>query len=436
MVRITAVHPDGIGAELGLEPGDSVLAIDGRPVADLVDIQLATAGERMVLDVRKGDGELWELEIEKEPFDDLGLEFEHPEPRQCGNNCLFCFVHQLPRGMRRSLYIKDEDYRFSYLYGSYVTLTNIGEEEIQRVLEQRLSPLYVSVHATEEQLRTRLLGRRVPPILDQLRRLTAGGIEIHTQIVLCPGINDGAGFERTVEDLFALHPGVLSLAVVPVGLTGYRQRLPQLRVPTAVEAAAVLDRVHAYQATFLAAAGSRFLFAADELYLKAGRDFPPLEEYEDLAQVENGVGMIPRFRAEAAEALAEADPLKTPILSTFTGQSAHGELARFVADLRRRTGVDLRLHPIRNEFFSGHVSVAGLLTGRDVMRQLRDVMLGEVLLVPDVVMREGEDVFLDDVSLTDLASELGVSVRKIPATPFGLLAALEEVADDFSAKGG
>jgi putative radical SAM enzyme (TIGR03279 family) len=428
MLQIMEVEPGSIGAELELEPGDYILAINGQPVRDLLDFQLYAATEELLLEVRKKDGELWDLELEKDAPDTMGLHFEHPEPTQCGNNCIFCFVHQLPRGMRSTLYVKDEDYRFSYLYGSYVTLTNIGEGEIERIIAQGLSPLYVSVHATEEQLRQRLVGRPGPPILALLKRLTGAGIEIHTQIVLCPGFNDGRHLERTVEDLQALHPGVLTLAVVPVGLTGYRQRLPELRPPTEAEARDVLATLHRYQERFLRQSGSRFVFAADELYLKAGVDFPPLDCYEDLSQLENGVGMIPLFRSEAAEVLAEAEELPTPPISMFTGESAYPELDRFVRALCVKTGAVIYLHPVHNEFFGGHVSVTGLLTGRDVVGQLRGKPLGEVLLVPDVVLKEGEDVFLDDLSLSDLESELGVRVLKVASTPWGILEAIEELA--------
>lgn len=436
MLEIVGVEPGSIAEELELEPGDSILSVNGHVVGDLLDFQVHAAGEELLLEVRKHDGELWDLELEKDADADLGLHFEHPEPTQCGNNCIFCFVHQLPKGMRRTLYVKDEDYRFSYLYGSYVTLTNVTGADIERIVSQRLSPLYVSVHATDEQLRTRLLGRQGPPILELLKRLAGAGIEIHTQVVLCPGINDGRELERTIEDLAVLYPWVLSLAVVPVGLTGYRRRLPDLRPPTAAEARAILTAIHGYQERFLRGCGSRFVFAADELYLKAGVEFPPLAAYEDLAQVENGVGLIPQFRAEAAEALAEATPLQVPAVATFTGESARGELARFAAELAARTGTTIHLYPVRNDFFGGHVSVTGLLTGKDVLRALKGKPLGQALLVPDVVLREGDEVFLDDISLADLERELGVKVVKVASTPWGLLDGLElldELAGDRSA---
>src|SRR5512133_1649369 len=238
MVKILAVAPGSIAEELELQAGDALVAINGKPLRDLIDYVLLTRNaEELFLDVLCADGTALELELEKDAEEDLGLEVEHPAPAQCGNDCLFCFVHQLPRGLRTTLYIKDEDYRFSFLYGAYVTLSNIREDEIARILEQHLSPLYVSVHTTDNELRAQLLGRkRIPPILDLLRRLIAGGIEVHTQVVVCPEINDGTGLEQTITDLGELVPGLRSLALVPVGLTGYRDRLPQLRLHTQDEA--------------------------------------------------------------------------------------------------------------------------------------------------------------------------------------------------------
>lgn len=427
MIRVVAVEPDSIGQELEIEAGDELLAVNGMAVRDLVDFQVSERLEELELEVRKADGEVWVLELEKDAEDDLGLVFEHPEPAQCGNNCVFCFVHQLPKGMRRSLYVKDEDYRFSYLYGAYVTLTNISEEEILRIIEQKLSPLYVSVHSVDEALRARMLGRSGPPILGLLRRLVEAGIEIHTQIVLCPGYNDGPRLLQTIDELYGLHPGVRTLAVVPVGLTGFRDRLPALRVPTAEEAAGILEQIHGRQGQFLAAAGSRFVFGADELYLRAGVDFPSLEAYEALAQIENGVGLVAQFRHEARQVLDLAVPLRIPEVSTFTGDSFHGELEGFLARLSEAIGVPLHLYRVSNAFFGGQVSVTGLLTGKDVIARLKGQNLGKVLLVPDVVLRDGQEVFLDDLSLEDLRRQLDVEVMVVRSAALGIYEALEEL---------
>jgi len=426
MLKITDIYPESIAEEMELEVGDALVSIDGKPVRDLLDYALY-CGRRseLILDVLRRDGEQWELHIEREPHEDLGMEFEHPDPRQCGNNCIFCFVHQLPRGMRRTLYIKDEDYRFSFLYGSYITLTNLSEDDFDRIVKQHLSPLFVSVHATDDELRNRLLGAQAPSIMPLLRRLTGAGIEIHTQIVVCPGINDGRCLEQTIEDLHSLAPAVLSLAVVPVGLTGHRDRLPELRVPTTDEARQIIDRVEGFQKRFLESDGSRFVFAADELYLKAGRDIPELAEYEDLPQWENGVGLLALFRAEAAKALACAEPLELQEVSVVTGESAAAQIREYAAHLSERTGVEISVYPIRNRFFGGQVTVAGLLTGADILAQLEGQPLGQALFVPDALLREGQDILLDDVTLSDLEEDLGVPVEKISADPWGLLSGLE-----------
>lgn len=428
MLEILAVTPGSIAAELELEAGDCLLAVNGRPVRDLLDFLLAEADEELLLEVRKHGGELWDLELDKDAGEPLGLEFEHPQPTQCGNNCIFCFVHQLPPGMRPSLYVKDEDFRFSYLYGSYVTLSNVGAADIDRIVEQRLSPLYVSVHATDDGVRQQLLGRGGPSILTLLKQLTAAGIEIHAQVVLCPGINDGAVLDASIAELQALYPGVRSLAVVPVGLTGYRRRLPTLRPPERAEAVGIVERIHAWQQRFLAASGSRFVFAADELYLKAEAELPPLVAYEELSQLENGVGLLARFRAAADEVLASAGPLGCGPVTTVTGTSAAPELARFAAALGAATGVDIRLVAVENRFFGGYVSVTGLLTGADLLAALKGRELGTALLLPAVMLREGEELLLDDLSLADLERELGVPVQAVEDSPWGLYEALEELA--------
>ena len=428
MLEILAVEAGSIAAELGIRPGDRLLKVNGEPIAHLVDYLVEESSELLELEIERADGELWELELEHDSDDPLGLILPHPEPVQCGNNCIFCFVHQLPRGMRRSLYIKDEDFRFSYLYGAYITLTNVSEADYERILAKHLSPLYISVHATDNELRCRLLGKQVPAILPQMQRLVDGGIELHTQVVVCPGINDGAQLARTCADLAALGPNVRSLAVVPVGLTSHRQRLPELRVHTREEAAELVDWIESQQKELLGRLGTRFLYAADELYLKSGRAFPQLAAYEDLAQIENGVGLIAQFRAHAAEVLAEATPLELPPVSLVTGHSAATDVRAFADSLKERCGIDLRVHAVENRFFGGQVTVTGLLTGRDLVEQLSAMSLGKVLLVPDVMLREGEMTFLDDLSISDLAVRLGVEVEVIPSDPWGIWDMLDTLA--------
>ncbi len=420
MLEILSVEAGSIADELGIQAGDSLVAVNGEPVNDLVDYLIEEPKESLHVALKRASGDPWALDIEHDSEEPLGLVLPHPEPKQCGNNCVFCFVHQLPRGMRRTLYVKDEDYRFSFLYGAYVTLTNLAEEDLQRILNKKLSPLYVSVHAADHMLRQKLLGNPAPDVMPILEQLVAGGIEVHTQVVVCPQINDGEQLAQTCRELVALAPGVKSLAVVPVGLTGHRQRLPELRPHTRQEALDLVEWVEATQEQLLEKLGTRFIFAADELYLKAEKDFPCLSVYEELSQVENGVGLIPQFRSQADEVLDIAEPLDLPPISMVTGVSAADDIKAFAGRLADKCGLDLRVHVIKNDFFSGHVTVTGLLTGQDLLAQLAEQDLGDILMIPDVMLREGEEVFLDDVSIDDLVERFDKQIEVFAADPWGL----------------
>ncbi len=420
MLEILSVEAGSIADELGIQAGDSLVAVNGEPVNDLVDYLIEEPKESLHVALKRASGDPWALDIEHDSEEPLGLVLPHPEPKQCGNNCVFCFVHQLPRGMRRTLYVKDEDYRFSFLYGAYVTLTNLAEEDLQRILNKKLSPLYVSVHAADHMLRQKLLGNPAPDVMPILQQLVAGGIEVHTQVVVCPQINDGEQLAQTCRELVALAPGVKSLAVVPVGLTGHRQRLPELRPHTRQEALDLVEWVEATQEQLLEKLGTRFIFAADELYLKAEKDFPCLSVYEELSQVENGVGLIPQFRSQADEVLDIAEPLDLPPISMVTGVSAADDIKAFAGRLADKCGLDLRVHVIKNDFFSGHVTVTGLLTGQDLLAQLAEQDLGDILMIPDVMLREGEEVFLDDVSIDDLVERFDKQIEVFAADPWGL----------------
>jgi putative radical SAM enzyme (TIGR03279 family) len=431
MLEILTVEPDSIADELGVLPGDLLLAVNGEPVNDLVDYLIEESGELLHIEIERSGGALWTFDLEHDSDEPLGLGLPHPDPKQCGNDCLFCFVHQLPRGMRRSLYVKDEDYRFSYLYGSYVTLTNLSEDDLQRILKKQLSPLYVSVHAADNELRQKLLGKRAQDVLPLLRRLVDGGIEIHTQVVVCPGINDGEALAFTCRELAALAPGIKSLAIVPVGLTGHRQRLPQLRTHTRHEAVELVDWIEARQAVLFEQIGTRFIFAADELYIKAEKDFPDLATYEDLAQIENGIGLVALFRSQATEVLNVAQPLVLPPISLVTGVSAASEIKLFAEKLAEKCGLDLRVHVVENHFFNGYVTVTGLLTGQDLLEQLAPDSLGDILMIPDVMLREGEDLFLDDVRISTLAERLKVPVEVFASDPWGAWDMLDTLAMEY-----
>ncbi len=428
MLRIESVELGSYAAELGLLIGDRLLSINGHEMTDMVDYHLHLEVDRLLLGVLRGD-ELWEFELEKESQEDLGLILEHPQPRQCGNQCLFCFVHQLPKGMRSTLYIKDEDYRFSYLYGSYITLTNLNEADLQRIIRDQLSPLYISVHATDHDLREKLLGTKIPEILPLLKRLTSAGIELHCQVVLCPGINDGTALQQTIEDLSQFYPQIVSLAVVPVGLTQFRQKLPQLEKMTRQDAISSLEIIHQYQQQFLLQYNSRFVFPADEFYLQAGQTIPPFVDYEEFPQIENGVGMVTQFRQQAKEVLLETEPLELDRITLVTGCLFKDELLKFADQLSLKAGVKLDVIAIKNDFFGPDVTVTGLITGTDLLNQLQHLTLGAGLLIPDVMLKDGDRLFLDDMSIEDIDSSLKTSVLAVENSPWGILDGLERLAD-------
>ena len=424
---VDKVMPGSIAEELEVEPGDRLVSINGHPLRDIIDYNYFGSDDVLDLELEKADGEIWELEVEREEGESLGLSFGAPAPARCGNNCVFCFVHQLPRGLRSPLYVKDEDYRLSFLYGNYVTLANIGREELDRIKEQRLSPLYISVHATEPVLRENLLGKSgILPILEVMEELAQARITMHTQIVLCPGLNDGEAFERTVEDLARMHPSVASLAVVPVGLTRHRKNLPQL-IPLTKEYAASFIGEWGEKARLMEdRLGEPFLFLADEFYIKGDIPFPSLEIYGDLPQLENGVGMIPLFLSEAEQVLEDAEHLGEARITVVTGESPYRYLADFLEHLSGATGTSLIPVAVNNMLFGPTVTVTGLVCGSDIVTALQGLDLGEMVLIPDVMMKEGEGVFLDNLTLDDLEQQLGTPVKVVESTPFGIYDALVE----------
>jgi putative radical SAM enzyme (TIGR03279 family) len=425
---IERVIPGSIAAEMEIEPGDRLVAINGQELRDVIDYNFFAADPELTLEIVKGDGEVWEVEVEREEDEPLGLIVPAPTPLQCGNRCIFCFVHQLPRGLRSPLYVKDEDYRLSFLYGNYVTLANIGRDELERIKEQRLSPLYISVHATDADLREKLLGKTgIIPIMAIMEELASARITMHTQIVLCPGWNDGTALERTIADLAGLRPRVASLAVVPVGLTRHRRGLPLLQPVTEEYAASFVAAWEARSRPLAERLGAPFLFLADEFYIKAGLPFPPLVEYGDLPQLENGVGMIPLFLAQAAEVLEEAELLKPLNATVVTGESPYRYLADFLEALSRKTGTILRPVAVRNRLFGASVTVTGLVAGRDIIAAVKGREPGEVVLIPDVMLKEGEGVFLDELTVGELQKALGTRVVVVEATPRGIYEAVMDM---------
>jgi putative radical SAM enzyme (TIGR03279 family) len=420
-VRVLGVDPKGLASRAGLRPGDRLLRVNGQDLRDLVDFHVQAGEEHLAIDVDRG-GRPCSVVLQRKWGRDLGLECEPPAPAEistCANKCVFCFIHQLPKGMRKSLYVKDDDFRLSFLHGNYITLTDLAEDELRRIEAQRLSPLYVSVHATDPALRWQLLGRprASAEILPRLERLAKSGIRMHAQIVLCPDWNDGAQLARTVHELAPLHPHVATTAIVPVGLSAHRERLPSLRTLTDVEARALVETVHGWQADFLARLGSRFVFLGDEVYLQAGAPVPEAAAYEDFLVAEDGIGLVRRFEdafVRAARRPRAGAPARVTVVS---GTLYAPRLARLLAALPAACA---SVAAVPNRHFGGSVSVAGLLTGGDIQGHLATLGdLGEAVLVPAVAVRDG--VFLDDVRPADLARQLGVRLRVIEPDPRALL---------------
>lgn len=420
---VAAVEPGSIGEELGFCPGDRLLAINGMRPRDLIDLQLLLGEEEISLEVEDAEGRRQSVRFEKDADQGLGLEFSEAlfdGLRQCNNHCPFCFIDQQPPGHRRSLYVKDDDYRLSFLYGSYLTLTNLSEADWRRIEEQRLSPLYVSVHATDPELRSRLLvNPRAALLPQQLRWFAERRLQIHAQVVVCPGWNDAGMLRRTLTDLAAYAtgdwPAVLSAAVVPVGLTRFRPREDQLRPVQQADAQAVIALVEDLQRGFLERCGSRFAWLSDEWYLIARQPLPPRATYEDLPQQENGVGSIRAFLEQLEQATAGLPRSISPPrrLSWVVGRLVAEALAPAVRRLNAVRGLELMLYGLPSPYWGQDQVVTGLLTGADLLQGLAGRDLGDALLLPRVTLRQGEAVFLDDLRLETLESGLPVPVQLI-----------------------
>lgn len=407
--KIVSVDPDGIGSLSGLRAGDEIIAINGEEVIDEIDYQALTANSRLAIDIRRADGSRHTVHVHKEDWEGLGLHMADTmvcTPRVCKNNCVFCFVAQMPKGMRPSLYVKDDDWRMSLMMGNFITLTNVDDREFDRILRRRASPLYISVHTTNMALRKKML--RNPDadrLMDRLRRMKDAGLKFHCQVVLCPGWNDGAELERTLKDLIALYPATRSVALVPVGLTRFREKLTHLDTYDAAGAAQVLDTAEIYRRDCLEKLGTRLIFPADEFYCLSGRPVPPDAAYEDYCQLENGVGMLRQFEDDMAFAAGEPHRAARPRRVTLACGSSISPFMRQCLKKYAPDGVDWEVRTILNDFFGRTVTVTGLLTGQDLSRQLKDVQTDEILLSGGTVRNEG-DLFLDDMSVAELRAAL------------------------------
>ncbi|OLN31643.1 DUF512 domain-containing protein [Desulfosporosinus metallidurans] len=413
---VAAVDTGSIAEEMEIQVGDRVLAVNDEELNDIIDFQFGVSEEEFTLLIEKPNGDQWEIEIEKAPGEFLGLEVETISAdglKVCRNNCTFCFVAQMPKGMRRTLYDRDDDYRLSLTQGSFITLSNLSEEELERIISLHLSPLYISVHAWDAEVRSRLMRNpHAGKLPEQIKRLAEAGIMIHAQVVLLPDHNDGDVLIETIERLGELYPAVQSIAVVPVGLTRYREQLTLLRGFTTEEARWILDKAQRWQKDFLAKTGLHLVYLADEFYILAGQDFPELSVYDDFPQLENGVGMARKFIAEIESGWDSLpEEVSERRVHLITGASAQKlfELWRGRLEDRIR-GLKLTVHAISNDFFGRSVTCAGLLTAQDIAHQLGD-LLGEEFLVPRVMLKADEDLFLDDQSVTWLEEKVNGKAR-------------------------
>ena len=424
---ITSIDRHSPAERAGVRTGETLLSIGGHPVEDVLDYRFFGYDPNPELELEAPDGSRRRVRVKKPEAQELGLNFQTylmDEPRPCANHCLFCFVDQMAPGCRDTLYFKDDDARLSFLMGNYITLTNLSPREVQRIIDLRISPINVSVHATSPRLRSALLGSRAGgESLEAMRRFGAAGIVMNGQIVLCPGYNDGAELQRTMEDMAAW--GFASCSVVPVGLTRFREGLPKLRPVDRETAGQVIDQVNAFGEKCLEACGTRMFFCSDELYIRAGRPLPEEAYYEDYVQIENGVGMLRSLitEFEAALRLEDGDAEAAPY-TIATGVSARPFLQQLADKARERTGAAGQAVAIENDFFGHTIDVAGLITGGDLIAQLKGRDLGARLLIPVNMLRHGGDVFLDDLRVSDVEKALGIPVTVVEQDGFDLLDAI------------
>ncbi len=409
-VIITKIESVSPLLQHGILLGDRIVRINGKPIRDILDFQFLTGGERNIsLTLIKPDDTRQRIYLEKEEDKSLGIELEIFKYRHCGNNCIFCFVDQNAPGMRKPLYFKDEDYRLSFLWGNFTTLTNASKKDLQRIAEQKLAPIYISIHATELELRKKLLGIRWDDhLFEKLGFLAEHTIEMHGQIVVCPGLNDGPHLEKTCFDLLQFFPALNTLACVPLGLTKYRQGLPELQPVTPEYAAQFIDDIHYLQKKLTKKGFPNYLYLADEWYLRADRRLPGYKSYDRFPQVENGVGIVRQFLHEFAHAKKQFPKRlkKKKSVNLVTSVSAAKFLRKVVSECNQIENLDVRLHPTVNHFYGDMITVSGLLTGHDFLKELGNKELGDLVLLPPDCVKHDENIFLDDMTVNDLAKKL------------------------------
>ena len=427
------IVPGSIAEELEIEPGDILLKINDEVIEDIFDYQYYCEDEYIVVTIQKPDGEEWELEIEKDEDEDLGIIFENglmDDYRSCHNKCIFCFIDQMPKGMRETLYFKDDDARLSFLQGNYITLTNMSDHDIDKVIKYRLSPINISFQTTNPELRCKMLNNRFAgEALNKVKKFYDAGIEMNGQIVLCKGVNDGDELERSLQDLYGYLPHLKSVSIVPVGLSKYREGLYPLEPFDKKDAEILIDTVERWQQKAMEEYGLHFVHASDEWYILADRDMPEEDSYDGYLQLENGVGMLRLMLNEFDDALNEACDKKVkgfvPVkekVSLITGKLAYPYILQMAKRLMKEfPEKEIQVLPIRNEFFGEMITVSGLLTGQDIIKQCKDMDLGERLMLPENLLRSGEIVLLDDITTIDIQNSLQVEVDIVKSSGYGFL---------------
>lgn len=421
-VKVKSTERSGIGERYGIKPGDRILSINGNEIRDPIDYRYHEEGSTLRILAENKDQGIRNINISKADGESIGLELAPIEIKRCSNRCIFCFMDQMPKGLRRSLYVKDDDFRLSFLFGNYITLTNLTEAEKERIVKQRLSPLYISVHATDQSLRRYILGNQEAPyIMNEIRGLAEHKIMMHTQIVVVPNINDGKHLEKSINDLSSFYPYVSSIAVVPVGLTRCRDRLTPISSFTRKKAEDVIDLVHSWQGRFKKDINTNLVFAADEIYIKGKRRFPLIEDYEDLPQLENGIGMVPYFLdrfKKLSSRLKVKNKMRGAGIITGVDFSAHLRI------LSRNIGLELRIIPVSNSFFGKEVTVTGLLTGSDIRNKIKELRGVKTLIIPSVAIND-DGLFLDDMHINELKAFSNLSIKVVEPSPEALIGELE-----------
>jgi putative radical SAM enzyme (TIGR03279 family) len=414
---ISEIVPGSIGKRVGIESGDILVSINGQKIEDIIEYMFFISDERLDIRIKKKDGEIRNYNIRKAYDEDLGIVFENPiidQAKSCRNKCVFCFIDQLPSDMRETLYFKDDDSRLSFLQGNFVTLTNMSDEDIEKIIRYRISPINVSIHTTDAALRIKMLNNKTAGnIYERLKRLTDVGIRINGQIVLCPSINDGESLDKTIMDLARLYPALESVAIVPVGVTNFREKLFPLNIYDKDSANVVIEQIDKWQKELYKKIQTRFVFLSDEFYVLSNRSIPSYEDYEGFSQIENGVGLMAMFEHGLMEQLLEVQSRKIEHkrISIVTGISASTFLTKLCKKIEQRIqGLELKVYAIENNFFGRTITVAGLVTGQDILEQLKNKDLGERIIIPESMLKAGEKVFLDDITVGELQEKLGIAV--------------------------